>query len=196
MPSFLLPLALYAFVMSITPGPNNVMLAASGAAYGMRRTAPHMLGIWVGFGAIVFISALGMGELLLSLPFLIPALKVAASLYLLYLAYLIARAGNPKIEARHPPKGFTGAALFQFINPKGWTGAITAVTAFQDSAIGLIPQASTKAAICTAAAIPCALAWAGFGTVIGHILSEPRAILIFNASMAALTVATAVLVLY
>ena len=112
----LLALAGFAFVASITPGPNNLMLLASGVKFGFRRTIPHMLGIGVGFVVMLLVIGLGLGQLLLVEPRIYQALRIACLLYLLWLAWKIARSGPVSVtetDGRAEPLNFIGAALFQ-----------------------------------------------------------------------------------
>src|SRR5262245_30490319 len=124
-------LALFAFATSITPGPNNTMVLASGANFGLRATVPHLIGIDLGFALMVVAVGLGLASLFVALPFLHAVLKYAGAAYLLYLAWRIASAGAPKVgETAGRPMTFLQAALFQWLNPKGWMSAIGAVATY------------------------------------------------------------------
>lgn len=119
------PLALFALVSSITPGPNNIMLASSGLTFGFRRTIPHMLGVNLGFTLMLVLVGLGLGTMFQQLPWLYTVLKYAGAMYLLYLAWKIAMSGPLESGAqRGRPFTFMQAALFQWVNPKAWVMAV------------------------------------------------------------------------
>ena len=125
----MLALSAFAFVTSITPGPNNLMLLASGMNYGFARTVPHMLGISVGFGVMCLAVGFGLHELFTRHPVVYEVMKWAGVAYLLYLAWRIATAGvvsDAKGSARGKPLTLWEAAAFQWINPKAWAMAVSA----------------------------------------------------------------------
>ena len=184
----LLPLASFTFVASITPGPNNLMLAASGVGFGLRRTLPHMLGVCVGFLALLLVCGLGVGALLIQSPAAAAALKVAGSAYLVYLAWMLR--GNFTTEAggaRSRPMSFLGALAFQFANPKAWLMGVTAVSAFLPglgsgwTALGLLCLIT-----CTVN-FPCITSWAVLGSLIRSRLADPRWQRWFSGSMVVMT---------
>jgi threonine/homoserine/homoserine lactone efflux protein len=183
------PLILFSSVMSLTPGPNVVMVTASAANFGFRRVIPHMLGITLGFGLLVMTVGLGLAGLFQAEPRLHTALKYAGGAYLLYLAWRIARAhGGGSAAARMKPIGFVEAALFQCVNPKGWVFALGTIAAY--STIGGNPwlETSVIVAVNAATCLVSVMLWAGFGTVIGRTLRNPRIRTLFNWSMAGLLV--------
>lgn len=188
----LLPLALFAFVSSITPGPNNIMLTSSGILFGFTRSIPHMLGITFGFGTMLALCAAGIGSLILAVPAIHLVLKAAGSAYLLHLAWnlrTMAFKGDGTGRAR--PMSFLGAALFQFANPKAWVMAITGASAFLPPmqpvwlAIGLFCMV-----FCTIN-LPCIVVWAGTGAALRRYLTQPRWQRLFCAVMVALTIYSA-----
>ncbi|MBP4034383.1 LysE family translocator [Aeromonas sp. PrichA-15] len=128
-------LALFAFVSTFTPGPNNIMLMTSGANVGFKRTIPHMLGITFGFGAMLILVGIGLMSLFNAYPITHSILKVLSLSYLLYLTYKIATSG--KTEAKHDfrPMSFLGAVAFQWVNPKGWSMALTAITVYSSKLV-------------------------------------------------------------
>ena len=127
----ILALANFVFAASITPGPNNLMLATSGLNFGLTRTIPHMLGVVFGFLLMVFLACLGLGKVFQIVPILQTVLTYLGGAYMLYLAYRIATAsGISNGAAKSKPLSFTEAALFQWINPKAWMMAITFSSAF------------------------------------------------------------------
>ncbi len=191
--SYLLPIISFAFVMSITPGPNNIMLWASGANYGFKRTLPHMLGINIGFGSLILVCGLGLGVLFESFPLIQNVLKVIGAGYLLYLAYRIATATFEGKANDAKPFNFWEAAGFQYANPKAWVMALTLMSTFA------LPDQSVFLSVLLITLIvmlinfPCISVWAAFGTAIGRFLTNKKVLLGFNLLMAALLVATIVL---
>ena len=189
----LLPLISFAFVMSITPGPNNILLWASGANYGFRRTLPHLLGVNLGFGSLILLCGLGLGVLFEAFPVFQIVLKIAGSLYLLYLAYRLATAsfGNKLSGAR--PFSFWEAAGFQYANPKAWVMGLTVMSAFALPQLPLVIKALVVTAVVMIVNLPCISAWAVFGNAIGRFLENKRTLQAFNIVMAGLLLATIVL---
>lgn len=184
----LFALCLFAFVSSITPGPNNMMLFASGVNFGFRKTIPHMLGIGFGFGIMVICVGLGLGKIFENYPRLYLAIKIAGSIYLLWIAYHIAAdttIGEAKSSAK--PMTFLGAALFQCVNPKAWVMAITAVVAYTNH-YNYFGSLILISLIFVAINVPCVSLWAGFGTLMQKFLSNPKTLKIFNIGMAVLLV--------
>lgn len=182
-PEILLALVVFAFVTSITPGPNNLMLLASGANFGFRRTIPHMLGISAGLLILLLAVGFGLGAILETAPWLYTALKAAGGAYLLYLAWRLAFAralGEAKAGER--PLSFGGAALFQWVNPKAWLLAIGAMAAYT-SAEHYAWSILVVGLVCTAITLPSVSAWAGFGTALRTWLSDPLRLRWFNGVM-------------
>ena len=179
----LLGLAGFALVGSITPGPNNSLLLASGSRFGFRRTAPHVAGTAVGMGALVFAVAGGVGVVLLAVPGVDLALKLVGSAYLLYLAARIlgSRGAGERVAAR--PLGLLGGAAFQFANPKGWLFALAAAGTFLPP--GLTPLAGALAVAATSAAVilGTAAVWAAGGGAL-HRLTDGRAQRVVNVALA------------
>jgi threonine/homoserine/homoserine lactone efflux protein len=181
------PLVLFATVMSLTPGPNVVMVTASAANFGFRREGPHILGITLGFGCLVMAVGLGLAGLFQAEPRLHQALKYAGGGYLLYLAWRIARAhGGTAGAARAKPIGFVEAVLFQCINPKGWVFAVGAVAAYSTVNGDPLWETSMIAAVNAATCLLSVVVWGAFGAGIGRYLGNPRIRTAFNWSMAAL----------
>ena len=183
------PLVLFATVMSLTPGPNIIMVTASAASFGFRRTIPQMLGVTVGFGILVVAVGLGLAGLAHAEPRLLVVLKYAGGAYLLYLAWCIARAGTSNSAAdRAKPIGFVGAALFQWVNPKAWVFALGAVAAYTTAGGDLLREIFVIAGVNIVACIVSVVLWAAFGAAIGRFLATARARSAFNWSMAGLLV--------
>lgn len=184
----LIAFAAYAFVTSITPGPNNTMLLASGVNFGFSRTIPHILGISLGFAAMVVAVGAGLGLLFVQWPVLHTALRWIGAAYLLWLAWKIASASSldgSSSSAR--PMTFLQAAAFQWVNPKCWIMAIGAIATYLPTgsgAWGLVFIAILYALING----PSVAVWAGFGVLIRRWLSTPRILQVFNITMALLLV--------
>lgn len=190
-----LAFSLFAFVTSITPGPNNIMLLASGVNFGFRASIPHVLGISSGFLVLVVAVGLGLTELFARYPFIYTAMRWAGVAYLLYLAWNIANSGTP--AAKSPdgsgrrPLGFWGAAAFQWVNPKAWFMAIGALSTYvpAGSSVTMVVGVAVLFALINA---PCVSVWAAFGARLRQFFRVPRYQRIFNYSMAALLVASLV----
>ena len=189
-----LPLLTYVATMSVTPGPNNLMLAASGVNFGFRRTVPHMLGVSIGHGFQVCIVAGLLAWMLAWLEALRQVLVGAGCGYLLWLAWRQARAGEPGQGQRTQPLGFVGAALFQWVNPKAWMMGVNTAILFLPSGSGWWTAASL-ALVCIAVNLPCVAVWAVAGDRLRHRLHDPLALRVFNLSMAALLAGTALWIL-
>lgn len=184
----LLALVGFAFATSATPGPNNTMLLASGATFGLRRTIPHMVGICAGIVVMIVAVGLGLGAVFRAMPVLYNLLQVVGIVYLLVLAWRIARSGSPKQGAQtRRPLGFLGAAAFQWVNPKAWVMVIAAVTAYapeQHYLTNVLIVAGVLGAVCFLSIT----LWAGFGTALSRVLHRPRWLRAVNLAMAALLV--------
>lgn len=189
----LLPVAVFAFTMSATPGLNNIMLTASGANFGFRRTIPHMLGVSTGFLTLISLVAMGLGAVFTSYPVLQTALKVAGSLYLIHLGIRIARTRSRRVAADGSASGrpmrFIEAVAFQYANPKAWVMAISAVSTFTLTGDAYAASAVLVAITCSLVNLPSITLWAGFGTAIGRLLDSERSWRLFNLFMGAMTIA-------
>ncbi len=180
----------FAFATSITPGPNNMMLFASGVNFGFRRTVPHMLGIGVGFLSLLIGVGLGLGALLATIPLLYTGLKIAGGLYLIYIAWKIGTSrtlSDGETAAR--PMTFLGAAAFQWVNPKAWVMAVTAMSVYID-AENYLWSVMIVGLVFAAVNVPSVSTWAGFGSVLREWLSVPVRLKWFNITMAVLLVAS------
>jgi threonine/homoserine/homoserine lactone efflux protein len=181
----------FAVVMFFTPGPNNVMLLSSGLTFGFRRTLPHVAGVTFGFAFMIGAVGLGFGTVFIAYPVLQTILKYAGVAYLIYLAVAIAMSG-PVASDQHSgrrPMTFWGAAVFQWINVKGWVMVIGTITAY--AAIASFPWniAIQVALSLILGAVSCT-AWALFGTALRPILTSPKAVRAFNVVMALLLLAS------
>lgn len=180
-------LALFALVTSVTPGPNNLMLMASGANFGFRRTVPHMLGVSLGFAMMTFVVGAGLTGLFQTYPVAVTALEVVSVAYMLWLAWKIAHAAAPKDrQAGGTPMTFLQAAAFQWVNPKAWAMALTAVTVHApDRSMGAV---AAVALIFGAINLPSVSLWTLTGQQLRRVLTNPRRLTIFNWTMAGLLV--------
>jgi threonine/homoserine/homoserine lactone efflux protein len=190
------PLVLFAAAVTLTPGPNVVLVTASAANFGFRRTIPQMLGITFGFGTMVLATGLGLAGVVHAEPRLHMALKYAGSAYLLYLAWRIARADAASASARARPIGFAEATLFTWMNPKAWVSALGATAAFTTVGGDVLRESLVIALVLAAFCLLSAAVWAGFGTVIGRYLANPLARAAFNWSMAGLLALSLIPVLW
>lgn len=180
-------LALFALVTSVTPGPNNLMLMASGANFGFRRTVPHMLGVGLGFVLMTFLVGIGLAGLFQTYPLAVTALEVVSVVYMLWLAWKIAHAAAPKDrQAGGTPMTFLQAAAFQWVNPKAWAMALTAITVHAPDrslwAVALV------AVIFGAINLPSVSLWTLIGQQLRRVLTNTRRLTIFNWTMAGLLV--------
>jgi len=189
-PELLFPLASFCLVSSITPGPNNMMLLSSGATFGLRRTTPHLIGISGGCAIMVLVLGWALAGMVGRVPGLFTALHIAATLYLLWLAWRIATSTGPNgASKRGEPFSFLEAAAFQWVNPKAWAMVLGAVTSFARPN-HLLADVSVIASVLVVVGMPCILLWAGAGQVLSRFLADPRALRGFNLGMAALLVAS------
>lgn len=193
-----LALATYTFVMSITPGPNNVMVMASGANFGFRRTLPHVLGIAVGFSAQVVAVCSGLGTALARHPEVHAVLTWVGLGYMVYLAWRMLKAGRiagAGAGAGARPMAMWEGVLFQLVNPKAWVMALTTAVVFMPAS-GDVPRAlATIAAVLMLVNIPCVSLWAACGSALRQWLEQGRRRAGFNLLMAALLAVTALMML-
>lgn len=184
----LLALVLFAFSTSITPGPNNMMLFASGVNFGFRRTIPHMFGIGAGFLSLLLGVGLGLGAVLATLPLAYTGLKIAGGLYLVWIAWKIGTSRSlGEGDAKANPMTFFGAAAFQWVNPKAWVMAVTAMAVYPDPRNYALTVAIV-ALVFAAVNVPSVSTWAGFGSALREWLSVPVRLKWFNITMAILLV--------
>lgn len=181
----------YAFVTSITPGPNNLMLLASGVNFGFIRTIPHMLGVGIGFFVMLLAVGFGLGAVFTAFPALHLILKVLGSAYLLYLAWRIAttRSLAKEGKAGAVPMTFLEAAAFQWVNPKAWVMALSAMAIYTNPDRPFLSIWIVAAAFALVN-LPSVSSWAGFGTALRGFLSDPVRLKWFNIAMGVLLVLT------
>lgn len=179
----------FAFATSITPGPNNMMLLASGANFGLRRTVPHMLGISLGHSFMVFLVGIGLAQIFHRYPQADLILKLAATVYMLWLAWKIANAAPPREgQAKGRPFTFWQAAAFQWVNPKAWAMALTAVTVYAPS--DTVGSMALVALVFAAVNLPSVSVWAAAGQAVRRWLTTRQRLRVFNIGMAVLLVAS------
>jgi threonine/homoserine/homoserine lactone efflux protein len=187
----LIAFVIFALVMYLTPGPNNVMLLSSGLTYGFRRTLPHIAGITFGMAFMIAAVGLGLGTIFIAYPLLQTILKYAGAAYLIYLAVVIAMSGmapSAQDNARGPMT-FWAAAVFQWINVKGWVMVIGTITAY--AAIASFPwNIVLQTAISLVVGAVATVVWALFGSALRPVLRSPGAVRAFNIAMAVLLLAS------
>ncbi|SHG07182.1 Threonine/homoserine/homoserine lactone efflux protein [Kaistia soli DSM 19436] len=184
----------FAFVTAFTPGPNNAMLMISGANFGFARSVPHMLGVSIGFPVMVLAVGLGLGGVLEAYPLVHRILAYVAFAYLVYLAWKLAFAGRVDGEGIRvgKPMSFVAAALFQWVNPKAWIMAVSALALYVPPNEAALTSSSRVALAFALAAFPSTVVWCLFGKAISHYLDSDRRIAIFNGTMAVLLVVSMV----
>ncbi len=197
-PAILSAAAMFGFVTSITPGPNNMMLLASGLNFGVRRTLPHMFGISIGYVVLMLAAGLGLGEVLRELPGAFLVLKLVGGAYMLWLAWHIARAAPPSeggangergatASSSHRPMSFLGAVAFQWVNPKAWVIVVTAVATYV-APNNLVRDLIIVTGVCGLINLPSIGVWTIFGASLRRFLRDPLWRRRFNVTMAVLLV--------
>ena len=196
-PEIFWALAAFALVAGITPGPNNLMLMTSGVKYGVGRTLPHLAGVILGFGLMIAVVGLGLDILFERFPRILPVMRIAGSIYMIWLALKIALA-KPfgEVESGGRPIGFLAAAAFQWVNPKAWVMALSALAAYAGVVDGYLRSVLLIAALCALIAVPCSSAWMLFGASLRRLLMDPRLTRPFNWTMATLLVASIAPILF
>lgn len=180
----ILAFSVFAFVASVTPGPNNAMLMASGANFGFRRTIPHMVGVVLGFELMLLAVGVGLGGLFAAFPWLHDILFVIGAAYLLWLAWKIATAAGLGSADAKRPMTFLEIVAFQWINPKAWTGAIGAVATFAPRD-NFAPGMTMILLVFLLVNIPVVMLWTGGGLAVRGLLKRPSAPRAFNIVMGA-----------
>ena len=188
----LLPIALFVFSTSITPGPNNLMIMSSGLNYGVGRSVPHLLGICIGFPAMIIAIGLGMGALFSQFPLLHEIIRWVGITYLLYLAWVIARTREVGTAGTQKPFTFFQAVAFQWVNPKGWIMAVGALAAFTTPNGAMLLEAGRIAIAFILIGGPCILVWLMFGVGLKQLLTEPQHLRTFNITMGLMLAASVI----
>jgi threonine/homoserine/homoserine lactone efflux protein len=195
--AWLVSLVGFAFVTSITPGPNNLMLTTSGANFGLRRTLPHIAGVTAGFALMVAVTGFGFGAVLAETGAVQAALKWVGAAYMAWLAWQVARAGAVSGSGASSGRPLTllEAGLFQWVNPKGWTMVVALAATYFDPSGPTAAQVLTAALVFFACGVVSSFIWTTFGTVIGRFLSTPARARAFNWSMAGLIIVSLIPIL-
>lgn len=185
--------ALFMLVSSITPGPNNTMLMASGVHFGYRRTLAHLMGVQLGFGFMLIAVGLGLYTVLSQFPAFYDVVRFAGATYMVWMAWSLASA-RPQFQEQAAieqsvqndlkPLGFWGAVLFQWVNPKAWVMAVTIMSAYVPPGAGLL-QIAPLGLMFAVLGFPCSSVWVGFGSALRSYLQEAFRMRVFNCTMAA-----------
>jgi threonine/homoserine/homoserine lactone efflux protein len=174
----------FAFSSTITPGPNNLMMLASGVNYGVKASLPHLIGICLGFPLMVLLVGLGFGAVFSQFPALHSIIKWLGIVYLLYLAWKIASSAPRALDGGNgQPFSFWQAAAFQWVNVKAWmmaTGAIAAFTTVGGAVFWDVTQIVLAFFVMS---FPCVGAWLVFGAMLQNLLQTARAQRVFNIVM-------------
>jgi threonine/homoserine/homoserine lactone efflux protein len=192
----LLALSVFAAVSSGTPGPNNLMILTSGVNFGMKRSIPHLMGITLGFCFMIFCVGMGLQTMFTVVPQLETILRYAGTVYLLWLAWKIAHSAPPSSsageDASAKPMGFWAATAFQWVNPKAWFMAISAITTYASSASGgsKLSQVLLVVLIFGAINLPLVACWGWFGSAMRRFLQDAKNLKMFNVTMAVLLIAS------
>jgi len=192
---YFIPLLILCIVQSGTPGPNNIMLTASGKNFGYIKTIPHMLGVVVGFLSLIVVFGLGLTVIFSKYPIIQFVLRIVGSIYLLYLSYRIYSSVNTEDLSKSKPITFMESSLFQYVNPKGVMMAITTISIYTDHINFKFISSFNEGMIYiliafTISNIIAVITWTSVGVFIGQFIKSARGIKIFNALMAFLLVLT------
>ena len=180
----------FSIVNSITPGPNNLLMMASGSVFGLKRTLPHIAGVILGFGVMSLAVGFGLAKVLQTSPMLFVVLRWAAAAYILYIAWRMVTAKGPGVAvADDRPMSFLGAVAFQWVNPKAWVMALGAVGTFAEHDRFLVDVVVISITFMVVG-VPCALTWTSFGSAIRRWFKKPGHLKAFNWTMAALLLAS------
>lgn len=193
-----LSLVLFCAVASVTPGPNNLISAATGARFGFWRTLPQMAGVAAGFPLLVIAIGLGIGQVFAAVPALHLTLKLLGSGYLLYLAFCLWRADAPDADAVADESAptFLGSAAFQWVNPKAWTIALSVIPAFVHPGQDVLPQVLLIALVFSLASLLSLVLWALFGVALSRLLSDEKLRRRVNGLLAASVAASIILLFF
>jgi threonine/homoserine/homoserine lactone efflux protein len=192
-----IPCLIFSLVAAITPGPSNVMITATGSAAGIVRGLPCVVGAAAGMATLLFTAALGLGQLILGHPEILRVMNWCGAAFLLWLAWKIANAGRAGESAQVKPVGFFSAAVFQWVNPKGWLVAVGAASTYLQPDTGsLLLQALVLAALFFAVAFPSGLVWLGLGASMQGLLRNEWHARVFNIAMALALASSVAMILW
>ena len=187
----ILPMFLFAISAAITPGPNNIMLMASGLNFGIQKSIPHLLGVAIGFPIMIIIIGFGFELVFEKFPLLHDFIKIVGIAYLIYLAWRVATSSKQSLEGAKPiPLRFWQAVLFQWVNPKAWVMATGAIAAYTSLSADFFTQVMIIALTFMLVAFPCAGSWLVFGSSLKRYLQKPVYLQAFNVTMALLLIAS------
>jgi threonine/homoserine/homoserine lactone efflux protein len=186
----------FAVVAAGTPGPSNLLLTATGASVGVLRGFPVLLGVSVGMGLMMFAVAFGLGSVVVASPTVLRVLNWTGAAFLVWLAWKIATADGGDTAPGARPVGFTGAAAFQWVNPKAWLVCASAAgTYLHGGAASASAQATALGGLFVLASLPCCFVWLAFGAGAQRLLRTPRARRVFNVSMGVLLAGSVAVIL-
>lgn len=188
--ALILPISIFTVIATITPGPNNILLAHSGAYFGIKKTIPHILGIRIGMICLQTCILFGLGQLFIAYPKIQFILSLIACIYILKLAFTISKAKPPSSNKAHQPFNIIQAAGFQLINPKSWAMLLTASSAFTLAGDLYWSSAFLSILLFNTVSIPCAFVWVTIGKLIAKKLQNPNFNQKFNLTMASLLLLT------
>ena len=196
----LFAMATFAFVTSVTPGPNNIMLLHSGARFGFKRTIPHMVGISTGFAVMIFLCCIGVAAVVLGYPATNLALKIIGSIYMLWLTWKLWKNGavpkNINPDGNLPdaqnknaatPMTLMQAALFQYVNPKAWMMALTLPAVYLPKTGSLWVNTLIACALCAVINLVSVSVWARGGEMLQDFLHKPHYAQIANSAIVLMT---------
>jgi threonine/homoserine/homoserine lactone efflux protein len=187
---------IFSVVAAATPGPSNLLLTATGASVGVLRGLPALLGVSVGMGIMMFTVAFGLGSAVVANPTVLRAMNWIGTGFLLWLAWKIATAEGSDAAATAKPVGFTGAATFQWVNPKSWLVCASAAGTYLHAGSGAaMTQATALGGLFVLASLPCCFVWLAFGAGAQRLLRTPRTRRIFNVAMGMLLAGSVVMIL-
>jgi threonine/homoserine/homoserine lactone efflux protein len=187
--------AVFAVVAAITPGPSNVMLMAAGAAGGIVRGLPCLVGVMAGMGSMMVLVPAGLGSLVLGYPAALTGFRWLGAAFLLWLAWKIAASGPGERPAARRPVGFAEAMVFQWVNPKSWlVAASAAATHLRADGGSALVQSALLGGLFVLAALPGCFVWLAFGAAVERLLHAPRAMRAFNVALGVLLALSVVLI--
>lgn len=188
--SELIALAVFSFVSAVTPGPNNVLLSASGVQFGLRPTLRHVLGTSMGIGTMAMVTAAGLGALIAGVPQIELSLKVVGSIYLVYLAFRVAGSRVVGTATTTSPLRFWQAVAFQYVNPKAWVFVVAALTAFRPTGFAPFVGDGLMATTMMVVVLPAAFIWAAAGSALRRLFVQPHTARVISVILAGLVMAT------